>query len=133
NDAYFQRRGAKQTLARAFPGKGASRAEQLFHGLTELTGSLLGKAWPVEREGGSTAELAIDLCLVDAGADTDIIVNWCRQQRNPRIMPSRGDGLKPSDTPIPERTAKDGQTLGHHWMIHVPAKRAIRHVFFDTN
>ncbi len=129
--AYFERRGAKRTIARAYPKK--TRGEQLYLSLQSLSAELLSRSWRVETEGTNAAELSIDLMLVDAGYDTDTVVQFCRELRNPRVMPSRGDGLKPSDTPIPERTAKDGQKLGHHWMIHVPQKRAIRHVFFDTN
>lgn len=129
--AYFERREAKKTIARQF--KGAKRPEALYQALQALTSSLLGRAWQVDTQAEMAAELSIDLLLVDAGYDTDTVVQFVREARNPRIMPSRGDGLKPSDTPIPERTAKEGQRLGPHWMIHVPQKRAIRHVFMDTN
>lgn len=128
---YFRRRGAKKTIAREKPGE--TRAVQLRHALEQVTATLQHRAFPVEREGGSTAEMGIDLQLIDVGDDTDIIVQFIRELKNPRVMPSMGDGLKPSDTPIPERRAKEGQQLGHHWMIHVPTKRAIRYVFHDTN
>ena len=128
---YFERAKAKKTLARAFPN--TTRAEHLYQGLNALTKDLLGRAWEVESETKRRPELSIDLLLIDAGFDTDTVIQFCREQRNPRIMPSRGDGLKPSDTPIPERTAKEGQRLGMHWMIHVPRHRSIRQLFVDTN
>lgn len=131
-EPYFQRRSAKHTIAKQARGK--SRPEQLYGALSTLSSQLLGRAYPIESQvARADAELSIDLVLVDAGYDTDTVVQFCRELKNPRVMPSRGDGLRPSDTPITERKPKEGQRLGHHWMIHVPQKRAIRHVFFDTN
>lgn len=130
-EPYFQRRSAKKTIARIKPG--ASRREQLYHALGEVVKELLARAWPIEHEGEATQELPIDLMLIDAGNETDVVVDFIREMRNPRLMPSRGEGLKPSDVPMTERKPKEGQQIGHHWMIHVPQKRAIRHVFIDTN
>ncbi len=131
-ERYFQRRTAKHTIAKAYPNR--QRPQQLYSALERITTRLLGTEYTVETEReGVELVMSVDQILIDAGYETDIVNQFCRELKNPRVMPSLGDGLKPSDTPIPERTKKEGQKIGHHWYTHVPQKRSIRHLFIDTN
>src|SRR5690242_16930185 len=45
-----------------------------------------------------------------------------------------GKYIGASSLPFDQYTKKDGERLGHHWLIpSVKSKRAIRHVMIDTN
>lgn len=125
---YFTKRDAKRTYARELPGQGAEA--QLYHALDGCTDHLIDRTWM--RDDG--AELRIERCLIDSGWMADIVFQFCRESKHAAIlMPSKGDGLRPHDTPLPERKPRPGVRVGHHWQIQKPEKRALAHVFYDTN
>ena len=128
--SYYTKRDAKRTYAQQLPGRGF--AAQLRHALERCTDELLGQAW--ERDDG--AALRIERCCIDAGwgKSTDHVFRFCRESQHAALlMPSKGEGLRPQDRPLPDRTPKPGVRVGHHWQIQRPERRAIQHVFYDTN
>jgi hypothetical protein len=128
--AYFTKRDAKRTYARELPGQAFEA--QLYRALQTLADAILGRAWV--RDDG--AELRVERCFIDAGwgKSTDLVFQFCRESAHAAVlMPSKGDGLRAQDTPLPERKPRPGVRVGHHWQIQRPDQRAIAHCFYDTN
>lgn len=130
---YFTLRQVTRTLQKAFPKSGLEA--QIYSGLNELAGELLGREW--QREGDDDAPMRIDRCLVDAnwGESTDVVYQWCRETPHAAIVgPSHGKFISAASKPFHEWQRKPGERLGCHWLVpSVAGKRAIRHVLIDTN
>ena len=125
---YFTKNDAKRTIARTKPGAG--REAQLYHALNECTNELLSRVYVNE----AATPMKIERMLIDSGAEADTVYQFCRESTHAAIlMPSKGKGLRPTDTPLTERKRKPGVLYGHHWQVQRPEGRAIRHIFFDTN
>ena len=129
--SYFTLRDARQTLAYAATGTGLEGS--IYAGLEKLTASLLTREWL--RDDG--AAMKINRCLIDAnwGHSTDIVYQFCRQSSHSAVLiPSHGRFVGASSMPFSEYKRRPGDRVGLNWRIPtIHAKRAIRHVFFDTN
>ena len=124
----FTLRDAKRTLGRAYPGRGVEGA--LLAGLGDLATELMGREYQVS--GGAT--MPIDLCLVDANWQTEIVHQLTRAHTHAaRIMPMRGRFYGASSQPIGERKKQRGDRMGLNWYIPGGQGRKTREVVFDTN
>jgi hypothetical protein len=128
---YFTLRDLRITMAAAT--KGAGLEGQIYAGLEQLTGTLLGRRW--RRDDG--AELAIERLVVDAnwGQSTDVVYQFCRQSAHAAsLLPSHGRFVGASSIPFSDYKRKRGDRVGHHWRIPaVTGKRTVRHLLYDTN
>lgn len=127
---YFNLRDARRTMARQKPGAGLEA--QIYHGLTELVGELLGRKWITE----SGVEMSIGLLLIDAnwGKSTDTVYQFCRESPfSARLMPSHGRGISGAMKPLNEYDKRPGDRLGHYWRVPAMSKRLTRYVLYDAN
>lgn len=125
---YFTLRDAKFTLATAT--KVAGLEGQVYAGLEKLCDEILGREWQrLDRTG-----MRIERCLIDAGDQTDLVMEFCRKSRHSAlILPSFGRYIGPNAQPLPPGKLKPGERGGLNWQITRGQKRTIRHVLFDAN
>lgn len=129
---YWTKRDAERIYSSALPGAGFEA--QLYEALQTLTEKLLSKEWP--REGrGSTA--TIDRCLIDSGwgESTDTVFEFARRSRfRSLIYPSKGKGVRATQTPFMDYKPADGVISRNNWRTSPDTqRRAIRSVLFETN
>ncbi|GJM43350.1 MAG: hypothetical protein DHS20C21_01920 [Gemmatimonadota bacterium] len=129
--AYFTLTDAQHKLGVLVPGAGVEGA--IYAGLEQLTAVLLGSEW--SRDDGTPVR--IGRCLIDAswGTSTDVVYAFCRQSPFAALLlPSHGRYMGPAMRPITEADKKPGDRIGLHWKIPgAKGKRAVKHVFYDTN
>ncbi|HUW32358.1 MAG TPA: terminase gpA endonuclease subunit, partial [Planctomycetota bacterium] len=125
----FTARDAPRTLKLVHRGAGAEGA--IYAGLGKLTEKLLAHEW--RRDDGVV--MHIGRCLVDAGWQSDVVYDFCRQATHAALlMPAHGAGITASQKPISEYDRKRGDTIGEGWWIPASTrKRALRHLRIDTN
>jgi hypothetical protein len=111
-------------------GKGGSDAA-IFEGLRALTDSIVGRDWI--RDDG--ARVRISRCIVDANYKTDLVYEFCRQNKyGDIVMPGHGRYIGASSVPMSEYKKKPGEVVGPGWRIPtVQGKRVVRHVVYDAN
>ena len=128
---YFTKRDARQTLKRTFPKMG--QMAQIYAAAEALCTKLKDKAWM--REDGTP--MYIERCPIDAnwGTSTETIYKFCREFKWHNVLiPSHGRGVRASEKPYEQYTAKEGERIGDHWMMPtIKNKRAVRHLLIDTN
>jgi hypothetical protein len=126
---YFTLRDAQNRLENVT--RAAATEGLIFAGLEALTAKLLDREW--ERDDGSVSR--ITRCLIDAGAWTDTILQFCRQSKHPAIVaPSHGVFVGPINRPFREYTKHPGDRVGHHWRMPAAKGRGdMRHVSMDIN
>lgn len=127
---YFQLREARRTLAHAYPGTQPTEAVEA--GLSDLITELFTRDW--KREGGATQ--ALELCLIDwaDGTMQDVIARVCREHTfKALIRPAAGKGIGPGDPPMMYYKVRQGEQLGHHWLVARSAKYAVQSVTVDSN
>lgn len=126
---HWTRRGAKRTMARQLPGAGLEA--QAYHALNELVGEILSRQWQFE----SGAPLGHSRLLIDSGEGllTDVVYQFCRESPHKDVLlPSKGRGVGPTETPISEWKRTPGVQLGTQWRIGSGARHT-RLVTFDAN
>lgn len=127
---YFQLREARRTLAHAYPGTQPTEAVEA--GLSDLITELFTRDW--KREDGATQ--ALELCLIDwaDGTMQDVIARVCREHTfKALIRPAAGKGIGPGDPPMMYYKVRQGEQLGHHWLVARSAKYAVQSVTVDSN
>ncbi|MFW6286948.1 MAG: terminase gpA endonuclease subunit [Candidatus Sumerlaeota bacterium] len=82
-------------------------------------------------------ELAIELCLIDAGwgQTTDTVYKFSRECAWKKLIrPSHGEYIRASGKPIHDVKRKVGVRKGHNWVqAPAPGNRRVRLVRYDTN
>ena len=123
---YFTLADAKNTLKKKFPTAG--QEGQIYSGLEALSAELLARVW--KRADGAVMNIGRGLVDANWGQSTDTIYLWCRQGNHGGLfLPAHGKFVGASGLPWEQYTRREGETLGHHWMLpSVKAKRAVRHV-----
>lgn len=134
NTRYFSLASATKTLAKDPAIKGAGLEGRIYAGLALLADQLLTREW--KREDG--AAMKIGRCVVDAnwGKSTTTVNNFCRRSPHAALlMPSHGRYVGAASIPWEQYTRREGERLGHHWMI--PSLKgkpsAVRHLLIDVN
>lgn len=95
--SYFTKRQATKTLRRKYQGIGREGA--ILRGLEEITAQLCGGDW--HRTDGS--RLRLSKLLIDSGWAVEEVAQTCRTSVHAALLqPSRGVGVRASDTPISE-------------------------------
>lgn len=111
--------------------KAKSPEGRLREGLAMLHAIQGARKWT--RQDG--VEMQIERKLYDAGYLPDAVFQFCQESGQPGIvMPTRGYGVKATQTPFNEYAKKPGERVGHYWRIPSTAKkRIIRHCEMDVN
>lgn len=87
---------------------------RVYAGLRAVTDPLLTRRFP--RAAGG--DLQVDLCLVDAGWQTDTVHQFCRESPHAaRLLPSRGYYIGASARPMAEWMKKPGERAGWNWRV----------------
>lgn len=127
---YFTLRDAKKTLAKAHPRMGDQG--RIYAGLMALTEDLLAREW--QREDGMT--FRIQRCLIDSGwgNSSDTVYQVCRASPHAALLaPSKGRGITASMLPLSEYKVREGEVIGHEWVVAALPKHGVRLVSYDTN
>lgn len=107
-------------------GRIAAGLEMLTNGGPD---ALMNKKY--RREDG--AEMPINLCMVDAGDETETVKAFCRRSPHVgRIMPSHGQALPANKKAFYQYEKREGDRLGAYWMIPKAKADGTRHVLIDT-
>lgn len=111
--------------------KAKSPEGRLMEGLRMLHQEQFAREW--KREDGSV--MRIERAIVDAGYLPDAVYQFCHESGlHGIVMPSRGYGVKASQTPFAMYAKKPGDLVGHYWRVQATAKkRIIRNVEMDVN
>lgn len=128
--AAFTKADARRSYAALMPD--ASRPAQIYHALQGCSEMILAEPWPMAGGGGRR----VDSLLIDEGwaPSQDSIYRLAAESKlGALIKPAKGVGLKARSEPMPDRTPKKGQRIGHHWMLTRAPGRALPHVITDTN
>jgi len=125
---YWSLRDAHHSLRHRARGAGLEAAIQA--GLTELCQQLLALRCPAD----SGEEMPAKAIGIDSGYKPDIVRNVVAALRDPRLVPTRGHGVKAINKPISEYTRTPGARFGDYWWIPpMHGKRGLKHVLFDAN
>jgi ribosomal protein L35AE/L33A len=126
---YFTLREITKRLSDVTKAKSAEG--RLMEGLRMLHTEQFAREW--KREDGSV--MSIERAIVDAGYLPDAVFQFCHESGlHGIVMPSRGYGVKASQTPFSMYAKKPGDLVGHYWRVPTTAKkRIIRHVEMDVN
>jgi hypothetical protein len=126
--SYFTKSDIKRTISDLMPGAGPEA--QLRSALDGLTGRIMGSTWRRE----DSAEMSVELCLVDEGFQTPVIYEFCRRSTHAsRIMPAKGMAIGASNKPFEEYQKRSGETLGTHWRRVKVGGDSIRHIIHNPN
>lgn len=131
NRPYFAAEDARPSLAE-LPGlENADETARVYHGLRTITDALLTRDWP--RHGGGSAR--IEVCLVDAGWNTDTVHQFCRQSPHAGLLrASMGYGIGASQNPIAAWAKKEGERRGAGWVLRPNTESGKgRTLLFDAN
>ncbi|MFN8824633.1 MAG: terminase gpA endonuclease subunit, partial [Planctomycetota bacterium] len=128
---YFTLNDVKVTLADAVPGAGLEG--QIFGGLEQLVGMLMGRTWLTD----DGTPLRIGKLLIDAswGNSTDTVYQFCRQSvHQVSLLPSHGRYISAAAKPFEEWAKKPGDRVGPGWRIPGSrGQRPVRHGLYDSN
>jgi hypothetical protein len=126
---YFTLREITKKLSDVTKAKSAEG--RLMEGLRLLHAEQFAREW--KREDGSV--MNIERAIVDAGYLPDAVYQFCHESGlHGIVMPSRGYGVKASQTPFSMYSKKPGDMVGHYWRVPTTAKkRIIRCVEMDVN
>jgi hypothetical protein len=125
--AFVTSRSANPTLEQTYPG-GPDAA--LHAGLTALASELLGRQW-IRTDG---ATLPLSRVLIDCGFKTDIVrMTIARHAQRGLILPSKGQGIGPQNTPISDYRRRPGEKLGRGWVLGQAGTDRLRLLRYDTN
>ena len=125
---YFTQRDARVSLMHKHPGVGKEAALQAA--LEALSAELLARSF--RRDDGEDTPLTI--LGIDIGYKPHIVKAVLTQLGDPRIMPTRGQGLGAANRPFAEYRRKAGERLGHHWWRpSVRGTKLPRHLRLDAN
>jgi len=128
SQVYFTLRKASRTLGRVYPGAGREAA--IRAGLLELTDKIMSREWQTE----TGTLMKVDLCMIDAGYEPDIVYEVCRRSPHAgRLMPSLGAPITASQKPMVEYDRKPGERLGWYWLMTMAKRRRQRYIRFDAN
>lgn len=119
----------KRELRDEFPG--TADAGAITAGLERIVTEMLGREWP--REDG--ASLRIERALVDAGAFTTTVYEFCRRPAFSALLgPSKGQFVGPNHAPMHLFKPRDGEEIGEHWTRKpLPNNRKTRLAHIDVN
>jgi hypothetical protein len=124
---HFSYQKILNTLGKKYPNAGLQGG--ILAGLNDLADFLLEREWL--REDG--AAMRIDRMLVDSGHEMKLVYQFCRASKHAAIvMPSRGEGITADRKPMIEYETKNGDRVGHYWVIPKPKNRSLRFVRYDT-
>lgn len=99
--------------------------------LEALSNDIMTREYAVD---GRDNTMQIELCLIDAGYGPDTVHQFIRQSpHGQRMMPSLGRFYGAKTKGISESPRKEGERIGHYWRCPAPVKRALRHVYYDSN
>lgn len=119
--SYFANADARPSLKDRFPHHDATA--RVYAGLKEC---LAGQIFVGERKP--------DRCLIDAGWNTALVHQFCRQHPLAALlMPSMGWGIGASGLPMSAWPRKPGETPGDHWRIRPSPTGGGRQIIFDAN
>lgn len=126
---YFTLRGASKTLAKVYPRKGLEA--RIRQGLWDLIDFLSAARYPTR---GRERSERVDLIGIDAawGPSTETVQKVAIEHpRAAWIVPCFGRGIGPSDTPMAEWKAKDGERKGDMWILR--PSNGSKHLVVDSN
>ncbi len=116
------------TLAKQYPRRGIEGA--IRAGLTDLAELILARDW--KREDGNV--MRVERWGIDSGNWTKQIHEFVRTHKMAALMmPSKGKGIGPADTPISEWKKKRTEQVGEEWILAPQPAHASRLLTFDTN
>ncbi len=128
--SYFTMRQTTHTLQTLMPQAGLEGA--IYAGIDAVVNTKAGHEWM--REDGIS--MRIGRIFVDAGYQTDLVHQLCRQNPHAAIlMPARGLGIKAGSKPMNEYKKLWGETLNqaYHWWVPKPNGRLLRTIRGDVN
>ena len=124
----FTARNAARTLEAEYPTGGPEAA--VYAGLRAVTDDLFARKWT--RTDG--AELPLWLMMIDTGWATDVVRTFVRQSpRRHQLLPSKGMGIGPGQTPMSEYRKRPGERLGHGWVWGSAGPDGLRLLRYDAN
>jgi hypothetical protein len=103
-------------------------------GLVTLINYLLHANYEVDGDSDGAEHPAFNKLLIDTGYKPEIVENAIRLAvgRSSVVMPSKGKGIRSSQTPMSLYKQKTGERIGNHWLESTPLRR-MRTVTIDTN
>lgn len=126
--AYYVYSKLQNKLGRQYPNHGREGA--ILAGLNELSAKLIERQWLRL----DATVMRLDRLLVDSGHEMDLVFNFCRASRYGSVlMPSRGVGITAAHKPMTDYDTKNGDRVGHNWVIPRADKRHLRTLRYDTN
>lgn len=129
NRSYFSVRTANPALANHFPG--FSEPQLVFAGLRALTAELLEKTYTRQDIGDP---VRIELCMVDAGWQTDAVHQFCRQSQHAAILlPSQGYATTSNTRAMDDWTGRPNERVGRCWRMSAPAAGRGKALLFDPD
>jgi hypothetical protein len=114
---------------------GAERKDGAIQaGLVTLIKTILNTPYDVDGDLDGTARPAFNKLLIDTGYKPEIVENAIRLAvgRSSVVLPSKGKGIRSSQTPMMQYKQKTGERIGNHWLESTPLRR-MRTVTIDTN
>lgn len=105
--------------------------ERLYAGLTALAAEVLGRPYQREQGGG---ELRIERTLVDAGWQSAVVYQWCRESPYAAaVYPSKGIGRTTTSVGVAGWKPRPGERAGYHWRLTISETGRGQMVQFDPD
>lgn len=126
--SFFSKRDLPKPLSSVYPGLNEDQA--IFQGLTDLVEKLAGRVYKLS----DGSEHLLDRLVIDEGYKPATVHLFCRQSKNPAIMPVKGFGIKAGRQPMHEWPIKKGERYGTNWRVRQTTQdRMVRHFLVDAN
>lgn len=124
----FDTRTASPTYGDVFPGSPESSLRSALEGCVL---PLLDKVYLTD----AGVEMKVSRCCIDAGWQTQTVYDFCKDSRDPALMPSRGLGIGATGRPISEGHRRPGEILSkYEWRIsQAKGQTRLRVMYYDSN
>lgn len=136
---YFSKSEANPSIADYYAASptlaGAATESLIAAALDEFIARMVGRTW-AKPDG---TQIGLSRLLIDAGYKPGVVAAAIlradqRKEVLPVVMPSKGEGIGPTNKPFGEYSRKPGDSIGNHWRAVRPTEQGkLKTVTIDTN
>jgi hypothetical protein len=102
-------------------------------GIVTLLKDILSADYVMENDEKGFEKVRFSKILIDSGYVPEVVETAIRLVNSPIVFPSKGSGVKATNTPMRQWNQNKGRIFGNYWIEDRPQGRAFLTITFDTN